>query len=237
MYDEIHCSHLGIIRTRNSFGLATVRFWVADTMSCKFTPFILGGNQIKKIFSQIDPITIDHWPQLWRSMYHRYYYGDHWYDTNSNDLYDSETYDTEYEEEDSFQVLCRFESQMTPNETMCSVGSWLKQIEYPTPLEENSTVNHSVAKTGISGPVVEPDEDVNLTLAAKVKLSLPRIEEQFQSISGGESNVFRYLTQESEGLAAEAELPACKSRAPVVKLSQNTTVSCRITPVGETTFS
>ena len=33
-----------------SLGLATVRFWVADIMSCKGTPFILGGNQIKKIF-------------------------------------------------------------------------------------------------------------------------------------------------------------------------------------------
>ena len=32
-------------------GLATVRFWVADTMSCKGTPFILGGNQIKKLLS------------------------------------------------------------------------------------------------------------------------------------------------------------------------------------------
>ena len=37
-----------------SLGLATVRFWVADTMSSKGTPFILGSNQIKKIFSQVN---------------------------------------------------------------------------------------------------------------------------------------------------------------------------------------
>ena len=59
-----------------SLGLATVRFWAADTMSCKGTPFILGGNQHKKIFSQMDSEVVDHWPQPWRSMYHRYYYGD-----------------------------------------------------------------------------------------------------------------------------------------------------------------
>ena len=60
-----------------SLELATVRFWVADTMSCKGTPFILGGNQMKKIFKQLKSQAVDHWPQPWRSMYHRYYYGDH----------------------------------------------------------------------------------------------------------------------------------------------------------------
>ena len=114
-------------------GLATVRFWVADTMSCKGNPFILGGNQIKKIIKHLDSEEVDQWPQPWRSMYHRYYYGDHWCDTDSDDLYDSETYDTEYEEEDSFEALCKFESQVTPDESVCIVETWLKQVEYPTP--------------------------------------------------------------------------------------------------------
>ena len=65
-------------------------------------------------------------PQPWRSMFHRYYYGDHWCD-----LY--ETYDNEYKEEDSFDALCRFESQITPDESMCSVEIWLQQVEYPIP--------------------------------------------------------------------------------------------------------
>ena len=41
--------------------------------------------------------------------------------TLTGDLYDSETYDTEYEEEDGFEALCRFESQVSPNESVCSV--------------------------------------------------------------------------------------------------------------------
>ena len=33
-----------------SLGLATIRLWAADTISSKGTPFILGSNQITKIF-------------------------------------------------------------------------------------------------------------------------------------------------------------------------------------------
>ena len=184
-------------------------------MSCKGTPFILGGNQIKKIIKHLDSGEVGQWPQPWRSMYHRYYYGDHWCDTDSDDLYDSETYDTEYEEEDSFEALCRFESQVTPDESVCSIENWLKQVEYPTPPDEldNPTGNSSVGKTGIPGPVVEPDENGNSTPAAQVEFSLPRIAEQFQDNGGGEANVFTNLVQEPEGLAAEAELPACNLRA------------------------
>ena len=63
-------------------GLVKVRFQVADTMSCKGTPIILGGNQIKKIIKHLDSEEVEQWPQHWRSMYHRYYYGDHWCDTD-----------------------------------------------------------------------------------------------------------------------------------------------------------
>ena len=103
-----------------------------------------------------------------------------------------ETYYTEYEEKDSFEALCKFESQVTPNESTCSVESWLQQIEYPTPREE---LNHPMGNwTGIPGPVVEPDENGNSTPAAKVKFSLPRIAEQFQNNGGGKTSVFTNLT-------------------------------------------
>ena len=178
-------------------------------------------------------------------MYHRYYYGDYWCDIDSDDLHDSETYDTEYEEEDSFEAPCRFESHVTPNDSICSIEPWLKQTEYPTPPEEldNLTGNHSVEKTGIPGPVVEPDKNGHSTPAAKVEFSLPGIAEQFQNNGGGEASVFTNLTQGSEGIAAETELPACNLRAPApsaqlaVKLPKYPTVSCRVTPDGETTFS
>ena len=160
-------------------------------------------------------------------------------------MYDSKTYDTEYEEKDSFEALCRFESQITPSESVCSVETWLKQIEYPTPPEEldNLTGNHLVGETGIPGPVEEPDENGNSTPAVQVEFFLPRLAEQFQDNGGGEASVFTNVVQEPEGLAAEAELPACNLRAPtptalpVVKLSQYPTASCSITPDGATTFS
>ena len=166
-------------------------------------------------------------------MYHRYYYGDHWCDTDSDDLYDSETYDTEYEEEDSFEALCRFESQVAPKESVCSVETWLKQVEYPTPPDDldNPTGNSLVKETGIPGPIVEPDENGNSTPASQVKFSLPRIAEQFQDNGGGEASVFTNLVQEPESLAAETELPACNLRAstptalPTVKSLQYPTVS------------
>ena len=72
-----------------------------------------------------------------------------------------------------------------------------------------------VNETGIPGPVVKPDENGNSTLAARVEFSLPRIAEQFQNNGSGETSVFTNLTQESEGIVAEAKLPACNLGAPV----------------------
>ena len=43
-------------------------------------------------------------------MHYRFFYGN-WSDSYSEDLYDSENYDTE---EDSFEALCRVEAQSTP---------------------------------------------------------------------------------------------------------------------------
>ena len=121
----------------------------------------------------------------------------------------------------------------------------MKQVEYPTPPDEldNPTGNSSVKETGIPGPLVQPDENGNSTPAAQVEFSLPRIAVQFQDNGGGETSVFTNLVQKPEGLAAEAELPACNLRAPTptalptVKSWQYPTVSCRIAPDGATTFS
>ena len=80
---------------------------------------------------------------------------------------------------------------------------------------------------------MRPDENGNSTPAAQVEFSLLRIAEQFQDNGGGEASVFTNLVQEPEGLAAEAELPACYLRAltptdlPSVKSLQYPTISCR----------
>ena len=99
---------------------------------------------------------------------------------------------------------------------MCSIDTWLKQVEYPTPPAEsdNLTSKQLVEETEIPGPVVEPDENGNSTPDAQVEFSLLRIAEQFQDNGGGKASVFTNLVQEPEGLAAEAELPACNLRAP-----------------------
>ena len=112
-----------------SLGLVHIRLWVADTVSCKGAPFILGSNQIKGIFNQVNTDNVHSWPQPWKSMYYRFFCGNL---SDSDDLYDSDDYDTEHEEEDSFEALCRFESQNTPSISSNSLDSWLKQIEYST---------------------------------------------------------------------------------------------------------
>ena len=148
-----------------SLGLANPRFWVADTISCKGTPFIIGTNQIKRIFNQVDTADTDNWPLPWRSMHYRFFYGD-WSDSYSEDLYDSENYDTE--EEDSFEALCKLEAQSTPSTSNSSLDSWLKEIEYPTPHEE--VEGNQDKEEGI--PDLVSDDNGNLTPAAQEECSL-----------------------------------------------------------------
>ena len=223
-----------------SLGLATIRLWVADTMSSKGTPFILGSNQITKIFSQVNTEITNSWPQPWRSMHYRYVRGNHWCNEDAEDLYDSDAYDTE--EEDSFDLLCQFESQLTPSTSHSSLESWLEQIDYPAPSEElaSKEIVTKVAK-GIPDKVF--DVNGNSPPAAQEELNQPIGAEQFQNNGGGELSVFTNLASESEGLAAEDELPVCNIETPApsvsgtVKLAQYPTVSCKIAPSGETTFN
>ena len=54
--------------------------------------------------------------------------------SSSEDLYDSDDYNTEYEGEDSFEALCRFEAKSTPNTSCSSLDLWLRKVEYPASL-------------------------------------------------------------------------------------------------------
>ena len=109
------------------------KFWVADCVDCKGTPFILGTNQIKSIFNQVNSEDTDSWSQAWRFMHYRFFHCN-WSDSGSDYLYDSDDYDTEYEEEDSYEALHRFEAESTPNTSSTSLGSWLKDIQTTPPL-------------------------------------------------------------------------------------------------------
>ena len=219
-----------------SLGLANLKFWVADTVSCKGAPFILGSNQIKRIFNKVDTANAGSWPKPWRSIYYRFFYGN-WSDSYSEDLYDSEDYDTE--EEDSFEVLCKFESQSTPSTSSNSLDSWLKQIEYPTPHEEvegNQNVEEGI-------PDLESDDNGDLTPAAQEECSLLSATQEHSDNGGGEPSVFTNLASQSEGEAAEAGLPACNIKVPTFptpqfgKLTPYPFVSCRVTPSGEAVFN
>ena len=168
-------------------------------------------------------------------MYYRFFNGNL---SNSDDLYDSDDYDTEYEEEDSFEALCRFESQNTPSTSSNSLDSWLKQVENPTPHEE---VESNQKEEGI--PDLVSDENGNLPPAAQVECLQSRENQEHSDNGGGELSVFTNLTSESEGQAAEAGLPACNFKVStpptpqVGKLTPYPFVSCRVTPSGEAIFN
>ena len=151
-----------------SLGLANLKFWVADCVDSKGTPFILGTNQIKSIFNQVNTEDTSSWPQPWRSMYYRFFTGN-W--SSSKDLYDPDDYDTEYEEEDSFEALCKFEAQSTPSTSFSSLDSWLKKVEYPASSKEANQDDNSEV------PDLVSEENGNSIPAAQVRCTLPRIEE------------------------------------------------------------
>ena len=207
-----------------SLGLATVRLWVSDTMSSKGTPFILGSGQIKRIFSQVNVETTNSWPQPWRSIHYRYTRGDYWCE-DSDDLYDSDDYDSE----DSFDILCQPESKVTPSTSHSSLDSWLKEIDYPAPPGELSSASKvGQVSAGISDKETESDVNSNPTPAARMDLALPQRAEQFQNQGGDETSVFANLDEESEGHAAEAELSACELKVPAPPVY---TVKLPLTPL------
>jgi len=225
-----------------SLGLVTVRLWVADTMSCKGTPFILGSNQIQKIFSQVDIENIEDCPQPWKGMHYRYVYGDHWCEDDSDDLFDSDAYDSD----DSFDLLCKFESQLTPSSSHASLESWMQKIEYPDPIEgKNDSETGEKVLQGIADSESESDVNGNPIPAAKVEPPLLGKAEEPQNSGGGVTSVFTNLASESEGHAAEAEFPPCNCNLEVpappvddkVELPSHPNVSCRITPQGEVTLN
>ena len=141
-----------------------------------------------------------------------------------------------------FDLLCQFESQLTPSTSHSSLESWLEQVDYPAPPEELAS-KEIVTKVAKEIPDKVSDLNGNSPPAAQEELTQPIGAEQFQKNGGGEVSMFTNLASESEGLAAEGELPACNIETPApsvsgtVKLAQYPTVSCRIAPSGETTFN
>ena len=172
-------------------------------------------------------------------MHYRFFHGN-WSDSGSEDLYDSDDYDTEYEEEDSFEALCRFEVQSTPSTSSRSLDYWLKKVEYPASSEEADQEQDSNIDREV--PDLVSEENGDPIPAAQVRCILPQTEEaEWIKVNGG--GVFTNLVQKLEGFAAETEFPACTTRKStplppqVGKLTQYPIMSCRVTPEGETLFN
>ena len=111
-----------------------------------------------------------------------------------------------------------------------------------SPLEELAS-KEIVTKVAKEIPDKVSDVNGNSPPAAQEDLNKPIGAKQFQNNGGGETSVFTNLALESEGAAAEDELPACNIETPApsvsgtVKLAPYPTVSCRIAPSGETTLN
>ena len=94
---------------------------------------------------------------------------------------------------------------------------------------------NSGKEEGIPGP--RPNENGNLTPAAKAECPLSNTGEECPGNGGGEVSVFTNLTAESEGSATEVKFPACNVKVPAPQLAPYPLVSCKIAPTGETTFN
>ena len=117
-------------------GCVLARLWVTSTMHKQCVPLVLGSHIIKKFFTQANLKKIDCWPPPLKFLYERCANGKWYSQRYSEDLYDSDDYATD--EEDNFEILPEAEHNpgvdLSCSET--SLDSWLEHIEYPEPTWE-----------------------------------------------------------------------------------------------------
>ena len=209
---------------------------------------MLGSHQIKKIFAQANVDNIDLWPLPWKVMYERCAMSKWYSERCLKDLYDSNDYKTD--EEDSFDILPDlFSCPRTPlNKSCVSIDSWLEAMQISEltweqdieRVEAQIKNDSSTALKGIPGSLGEPTKRHCSTPSVGRELPNPKIMEQFSEQGGDESNVFSTLAPEPEGVAEEPEQSTCNSQVSAktvsyaVRLPPYLSVSCRITPTGET---
>ena len=213
---EIELGILGV-------GLIQTGLWVTDNLISKGVPIVLGSHQIKQILAQANTQRMDCWQQPWKSVYQ-------WY--------------CHYCEEELSSSEVSFE--MLPSPDVALEGL---RVSTPPWEEEEEKVKQSIAKSGstalkgIPGPLEEPDGQEDSAPAAMMVYPLPRLVEEYTLKGGDEKSVFANLAEESDGSAAEVGIPTCNSKeeAPAAStpagLPSFPSVSCKITPTGETVFS
>ena len=215
-------------------GCLTTRLWVTNSLFNKGVPIVLGSHQIKQILAQANINRMDCWQQPWRYIYEGCAEGKWYSDRCDEELSDSDS---------SFEVLpkdrCQCPDRML-GRLRVSTPTWEEQIRKAEELIERSG---STALKGIPGPLEEPDGQEDSIPAAQVVHPLARVVEMCPGKDGDESSVFANLTEELDGPAAEAQTSPCNSKViaqtnpSTVRLPPFPTVSCKITPTGDTIFS
>ena len=213
---EIEMGILGV-------GLTQTRLWVTNNLISKGVPIVLGSHQIKQVLAQANTQRMDCWQQPWKSIYQ-------WY--------------CNYCEEELSSSEVSFEMPPSPD-----VALERLRVLTPTWKEEVEKVKKTIAKSGstalkgIPGPLGEPDGQEDSTPAAMMVYPLPRLVEECTPQGGDEQSVFANLAEESDGLAAEVGIPTWNSKVEAqaaltpAGLPSFPSVSCKITPTGETVFS
>ena len=190
----------------------------------------MGSQVIKKIFAQTNVKRMDCWQEPWRLVYE----GCMERKWCTEELSDSDH---------SFEVISRHTTSWT-NKTLEKVRSstptWEEEVRQA---EKRIAASSSIGLKGIQYPLKGPDGQEDSTPTAQVGLPLPVGTEESSPIDGDKTSVFANLAEESEGLAVEAETPPCNPEesaqavSPTVRPFPLPSVSCKITPTGEATFS
>ena len=216
-------------------GLLTTKLWVVKSMFNKGVPIILGSHQIKKIFLEANVKNMDCWQQPWKFIYEYL-----WKEGNClEDLSDSDQ-----SEEESFDIIPPVTS--SPNNMdalldkmeVCQC-TWEDEVKR---VEKKLSGVKCTALQGIPGPSEEPDEAASTPTAEVEPLPLEGMKEP-PPVGGDESSVFVNLDGQPEHKVVGVEAPPCNPQeasppVPVTdRLAPHPTVSCRITPTGEATFS
>ena len=215
---------LGVV----GIGCLITRLWVASSLFNKGVPIVLGGYQIKQILEQANLKRMDCWQQPWKSIHE-------WYVHRCDEELSSS--------DESFETPSPHLPQSPDRilaELKVSTPTWEEQISKAEELVKKSG---STALKGIPGPLEEPDGQEDSVPAAQVVYPLPRIAEVCPGKDGDELSVFANLNEELDGLAAETQTSPCNTKeeaqlvSPTVRPSPLPTVSCKVTPTGEATFS
>ena len=223
-------------------GCILAKFWVTECLTEKTVPLIIGCNQAKKIFAQANLDKIDCWPKPWKPVYN-WCSMSRWHEEGcSDDLYDSDDYEAASTSSGEIPPFREASSPVSSlSDSWSDIMATIELNLYDDLAEVEKKQRVSTPVTGIPDSRIESEREAYLTPSA---MCGPLSEEEETKLKGSDGrSVFNSLADESEVKAEEVSDPTCNikdlavSRPCTVQLSPLPTVSCRITPTGETVLS